>query len=424
MEDIFIYFFCTIFRVCVCVCVCVSVCVCVCVGCRCSSCTHCFFSIYNRVNVLFIFAREFNTETAAISNDLNLGGHMFTFQFLACHSPMNNSSADLVHSEHFDAMDDSCPFFNEDSTLEMCIKTAVYLLALLVSLLGNTLTLAFVYNTRGKASVARLFVSNMAVADLLITVFNMPAMIKEIISGTDIAFEGWAGDAVCKLLYFFQDVSIYNSILTLVAITVDQFLAITMPLRRRVSYNAGRRLTAVIWFSSALFATPLLYANQSQDIYGNGKFYECVEVWGSPFDQVDTSRNYTISLFIFLYAVPLVLMAVLYTCIINKIWKRKTPGNCSDVRRRAQERTKYKARRMFIAVVVLFALCWLPFHMNFFLLYFNSHYYQCGLPNYLWFIGMFLGHANSALNPCIYVICNESYRKGFRKVLRSACTNS
>ena len=79
---------------------------------------------------------------------------MFTFQFLACHSPMNNSSADLVHSEHFDAMDDSCPLLNEDSTLEMCIKTAVYLLTLLVSLLGNTLTLAFVYGTRGKASVA------------------------------------------------------------------------------------------------------------------------------------------------------------------------------------------------------------------------------------------------------------------------------
>lgn len=73
---------------------------------------------------------------------------------------------------------------------------------------------------------------------------------------------------------------------------------------------------------------------------------------------------------------------------------------------------------MLITVVVVFTLCWLPYHV-YLLLAFFVHNGECPIsPQYIFF-GLLLGHTNSAINPCIYVIFNRDFRQGFLEFLRT-----
>ena len=193
--------------------------------------------------------------------------------------------------------DDSnfCPIAETESTQQMWIRALLYILIMAASLIGNSLVLCFVHRSRQSRTTSHLFVANMAVADLVMTFLTMPAILKEIFTSTDISFGGWPGDLVCKLLYFFQDLSIYCSILTLVAIAFDRFFAITMPLKRVISVERTKYIIGAIWFTAVMTSAPLLYANKVQD--SDGVWFQCIEDCSPLLDPVTASRNYTKSMY-------------------------------------------------------------------------------------------------------------------------------
>ncbi|XP_074612819.1 5-hydroxytryptamine receptor 1D-like [Acropora palmata] len=99
--------------------------------------------------------------------------------------------------------------------------------------------------------------------------------------------------------------------------------------------------------------------------------------------------------------------------------KRKQPGNFLSSRSESIfSRSRRKTLKMFFAVVICFALCWLPFHVIFFMVTYDREMYICGIPVDLYFVSFFFGHAISALNPCICIIFNKDYRDGLRRIMR------
>ena len=67
---------------------------------------------------------------------------------------------------------------------------------------------------------------------------------------------------------------------------------------------------------------------------------------------------------------------------------------------------------MLFAIVFVFAVGWC---LHFFLpvLFFRFRTKVCRLV----FPAFFLGHVTSAVNPCIYLVYIENYRRGFREIL-------
>ena len=65
--------------------------------------------------------------------------------------------------------------------------------------------------------------------------------------------------------------------------------------------------------------------------------------------------------------------------------------------------------KMLVTVVVLFALCWLPLHIFFFVLNFTAkeHHPNLTLP---YFICHWIAMSNSFVNPIVYVLLNDSFR--------------
>ncbi len=105
--------------------------------------------------------------------------------------------------------------------------------------------------------------------------------------------------------------------------------------------------------------------------------------------------------------VPLIIMTGLYAEIFHVI--------CRQLNRRAEatcDSSKYYRKELKLAkslalVLFLFALCWLPLHiMNCIVFYCPT----CNMPKSAVYVGIFMSHVNSALNPLVYAFRIQRFR--------------
>lgn len=308
----------------------------------------------------------------------------------------------------------SCPEPNSTEYIKG-VKAVAYITVILLSLFGNFVVIRVVHKNQRMRTITNYLIINMALADLLTTVFNMLPTLYWIFSGLDAwAVGGWFGQILCKLLNFTQSVSVTVSVLSLCAIAFDRFFAIARPLKRVITFRLAKCIIASSWLSSITIASPQLYVLTTT---GKKGLAQCVENWVPPFNQATAARDYTIALFVLLYALPLAIIAFLYSVIMFKLWRRRTPGQELTLNQENMEKTNRKVLKMLVTVVIVFALSWLPLYVRMFVMFAESDRFVCGLPYDMDLLTLFFGHANSAINPYIYVIFNENYRRGFKTVL-------
>ena len=318
-------------------------------------------------------------------------------------------------------MDDtnSCPPIEEETAIGNAAKITALSTIVATSFIGNILIISVTRRTRSMQKIAYSFVVNMAIADLCTTIINMPESLTVEIRNTDEWLPGAVGVVLCKLLPICQQVCAFCSILSLLAIALDRFFAICLPLKRIMTLRLSKVIIVLTWLIPFISSTPMFVANNVVEIEGG--LILCVEQWPAPFDNDKSPTDYTIILFVLFYLLPLVIISTLYSCVIYKIWRRRAPGNYSTTTNRVYSRSRRKALKMFIAIVVCFALLWLPYHVTFFLISYNEEFYNCGLPGDVYFIASFFSHTISAMNPCIYMIFNKDYRTGIKRLLASCC---
>ena len=329
---------------------------------------------------------------------------------------MNNSiETELIK----DVQRNSCETKIESDT-EKVVNIVGYTVVILVSLIGSTLLIGAVKkNNRLKTITYRLIV-NMAPADILVTVCNMPGRLTRQITGQYHWFDGIPGIIVCKSASFISDSTVSCSKLTLTVIAFERFCLVTFPFKKIITMKIVKFVILAIWLVLFISVSPLLYAMTTQEINGVIYFYED---WSPLFDQETAAKLYTVAMFVLLYALPLLIICVFYFCVVYKMWIRPVPI-ASRSNRAGDIAARKKILKMLIVVVVVFALCWLPLHISLFLYFFQAKEYLCGIPQggfSIGSIGLFFSHAISAINPCIYVAFNKDIRNGFRKILLSCC---
>ena len=111
------------------------------------------------------------------------------------------------------------------STVQTAGYTVLYCITMAAALTGNAL-LIFIIKRRPdtKSTTGFLFV-NMAVADLLVTLFVMPVSVAWLYSGGE-WLPGILGHITCTLVYFTFYVTLGASILSLSLMSVDRYLAV------------------------------------------------------------------------------------------------------------------------------------------------------------------------------------------------------
>ena len=264
-------------------------------------------------------------------------------------------------------------------------------------------------------SVTNRLIANMAVADLLMTFSAMPYSIVLLFVKTR-WFGGILGMITCKLLHFSMALSIAASVLTLTVIALDRFFAIVFPFNRSRLMPKISTTSTIIWFLSILSMSPYLYFFKSlQKPSGD---YFCHVKWEPFADTFEAARIFLLFTFIFLYVLPLSVVAVFYSIVSFKLWFRQTPGNPTATHRKNSELSKRKIIKMLIITVIVFAICWLPAHLIHLLQFFDYETFN-DIPRFWVYFAYGVSHGNSALNPYLYIALNNNFRRAFLELIRS-----
>lgn len=116
-------------------------------------------------------------------------------------------------------------------------------------------------------------------------------------------------------------------------------------------------------------------------------------------------------------ALPLFIVAVLYTIVCHKLWSREVPGEGPNQNQGQAEAINIarKVTRMMIAIVVLYVLCWFPFDIIYALNFVIFVEISPELHTFL----IWLTICYSGINPYIYITFSQKFRSQFRYIFRN-----
>jgi len=296
--------------------------------------------------------------------------------------------------------------------------TLAYCLVFLVSLAGNTVIGIIVYKKKTMRKPINFFIVNMAMSDLLFPIFLIPREIQLLYIDSWL-IGGPLGQALCKLVIFLSDVSLFVSILSLVLIAVDRFGAVVYPLRSPlISSKLCLFFILATWIVAMAVQSPKLFAYKLVE-YPGGLL--CEMRWNEAFGAFSFIENYYVSILVVFIISPSVLIAILYIIIYLKLKSQKIPGERSANFGQQRLHRKRSVLKMAFAIVLGFAVCQLPLGIFWFLFFFASDIWSCD-SKYFIIVAFFMARTNCALNPCICFIFSRNYREGLKAFLRLPCS--
>ena len=290
--------------------------------------------------------------------------------------------------------------------------TFAYCLIVLIALVGNTVIGIIVYKTKTMRKPINFLIVNMAISDLLVPIFRIPWDIRVLYINSWL-IGGPLGTALCKLANFLPSVSIFVSIQSLVLIAVDRFGAVVFPLRSPlISSKLCPFFILATWIIAMAVWFPYLFASKVVEYPGR---LVCKQSWKEAFGQSSSHENYILAILMTFNLIPLVLIAILYITIYIKLKSQKTPGEQSANARQQRQEKERNVLKMAIAIVVGFAICWLPMSIVWVFFRFASDIWSCGFQYFLFFASLMI-RVNCAMNPCICFIFCKNYRTGLKNL--------
>ncbi|KAJ7327004.1 hypothetical protein JRQ81_016763 [Phrynocephalus forsythii] len=295
------------------------------------------------------------------------------------------------------------------------VLTGVVIFAL--ALFGNCLVLYVVARRKAMRTVTNIFICSLALSDLLIAFFCIPFTVLQNIS------RNWLGGTfACKMVPFVQSTAVVTEILTMTCIAVERHNGVVHPLKMKWQYTNRRAYTmlGIVWLLAAIVGAPMWHVQQLEikyDFLFEQEYVCCLEEWASPGHQ----KIYTTFILVILFLLPLMLMLLLYSKIGYELWVKKRVGDASvlqTIHGKEMSKISRKKKRaivMMVTVVVLFAICWAPFHVMHMMLEYSSFEREHDDVTIKMIFGIvqMIGFSNSICNPFVYAFMNENFKKNF-----------
>ncbi len=170
-----------------------------------------------------------------------------------------------------DSGSDSLPVWSQ------AIIIFMYSMVTVLAVGGNVIVCYIVLAYQRMRTVTNYFIVNLACGDILMAVLCIPfTFIANVITGY------WPfGAIMCPVVTYAQVVVVFVSAFTLVAISVDRYIAIIYPLKPRMTTKQAILIILFIWIMSLSVPLPIAILSRTHSI--NGSSYEsCDEDWPSP----------------------------------------------------------------------------------------------------------------------------------------------
>ncbi|KAJ7991752.1 hypothetical protein DPEC_G00287140 [Dallia pectoralis] len=266
----------------------------------------------------------------------------------------------------------------------MVVNTAMFALGVVL----NSLAL-YVFCMRSRNSSAPVvYTINLAVADLLVAL-SLPARIA--------LYHSDGRCSACSYVHTFSYfVNMYCSILFLTSICVDRYIAVVWAgagaRRSWRSPGLARGVSAGIW----LFAVVVTYSFQTSEL-----------------EIQTTSCCRLTALFALTFLEFLLPLVVIVTFTLRVAWALADPRLMPQSRGR-----RTRAVRLLVAVLVVFALCFTPFHVRQALAYFQMGGNRAQQV-VAYHVTVTLSSLNSCLDPVVYCFVTDSFRSAMRRACRA-----
>ncbi|XP_044068082.1 trace amine-associated receptor 13c-like isoform X3 [Siniperca chuatsi] len=247
-----------------------------------------------------------------------------------------------------------------------------------------------------------LLLLSLAVSDFLVGLLVMPFQILQ-------TEPCWLlGDLVCVLYYFVPFITICASVVNMVLISVDRYVAICDPLHYPTKITQKRVQICIFlcWGYSIFYNIVLLYDNLKQPGMYRSCYGECVITIIGAVDLVLS------------FVIPITAIITLYVRVfvvaVSQARAMRSHNAAVALKRSATvtaKKSEMKAARTLGVVVVVFLMCYCPF-------------YCVSLTGYNLVTGsssevfmLFLIFCNSCLNPVIYAFFYPWFRKSVRLIV-------
>ncbi|KAK2814427.1 hypothetical protein Q5P01_000470 [Channa striata] len=247
-----------------------------------------------------------------------------------------------------------------------------------------------------------LLLLSLAVSDFLVGLFVMPF---QILLNEPCWF---LGDLVCVLYYFIPFITLCASVINMVLISVDRYVAICDPLHYspKITYKRVKIFVLLCWIYSVFYSFLFLCDNLEQPGRYNSCYGQCViNVIGA----VDLVLG-------FLFPVSTIVILYLRVFVVAVSQARAMRSHITAVKLQSSvtvivKKSELKAARTLGVVVAVFLMCYCPFYC----VSLSGSTVMIGSSSNVFLI--FLLYFNSCLNPVIYALFYPWFRKSVKLIV-------
>ena len=206
---------------------------------------------------------------------------------------------------------------------------------------GNMIVVYIIIAYQRMRTVTNYFIVNLACGDFLMASLCIPFTFI-----ATVLMNYWPfGAVMCPIVLYAQGVSVFLSAFTLVAISVDRYIAVIYPLRPRMTTQQAAIIISAIWILALTVPLPVIVlADTTADGAGVGR-PTCEEKWPNQ------QQRYIYSLLIMVlqYFLPLFVLMFTYTRIGVVIWIKRIPGEAENNRdqRIAASKRKVSIKQLY-----------------------------------------------------------------------------
>ncbi|CAF3028727.1 unnamed protein product [Rotaria socialis] len=294
------------------------------------------------------------------------------------------------------------------------VAIVIYTILSIVTVGGNALVYLTVFHYMGIATGTNLFIANLAVTDFFIGLVCIPIVLI-----SDYLLSDWPfGIFMCKFTSFAQSVFVVCTVYTLIAMSVDRYVAIIYPLHAKLTRKQCYVLIAALWAFSIVFSFPIYFEMHIVRICFHRDFEDTKEYSQTVCQTNGLSTSiqtiYNIMTLTIIYLLPLIILSIVYLRLGWQLNRSQAPGEAHSRRDAKIKKSKRKVIKMCSIVVIMFGVCWFPMQLytNILHPYLNRIFDQKYMPHF-YFAFHLMAMSNSCVNPFIYGIMSSKFRAGF-----------
>ncbi|XP_009899887.2 2-oxoglutarate receptor 1 [Dryobates pubescens] len=280
----------------------------------------------------------------------------------------------------------------------------LYSLIFLLCFPGTIVTI-FVYFVKMRPwKSSTIIMLNLSVTDLLY-VATLPFFIHYSANGNNWIF----GDFMCKFIHFCFYINMYSGIIFLTCFSIFRFFVVVYPIKFLFLQKRTWAVVTciVVWTISLLAISPLGILIATKHTRNRTI---CLDLAAA--EDLDTSRWYNWLLTVLAFFLPLLMVTLCYVLIIYTL----ATGP------HTQAFYKQKARRLAVVLLVVFYVCFLPFHVfRGILLELRTRPVSCRLKNTIYLmliISKPLAALNTFGNLVLYVVTGDNFQQAILSLLK------